>query len=57
MSAIGRRIRWFMHGFGHVGPLVRPRYRKRSTDTQRRRLAEQVAREKLIAQRKGARKR
>ena len=56
MSAASRRRRWFATGFGHVGPLVRPRYKRRASGTLDKRLQERIAKEKLIASRKSKRK-
>jgi hypothetical protein len=55
MSAIGRRIRWFATGFGHLAPQQRPRYKKSV-----RSVAESIAKERRQAaaeQRRKAKKR
>lgn len=52
MSAASRRRRWFATGFGHLGPLVRPRYKRTSVEKQKRRLAELIATEKRIKTKK-----
>ena len=56
MGAAKRRRRWFATGFGHLGPLVRPHYKHRAAATLSRKLQEQIAKERAIAQRKGQRK-
>lgn len=46
MNANGRRCRQFQHGFAHLSPLVRPRYKKATTS-----IHEAIERERAAARR------
>ena len=43
-------------GYKHMAPLQRPTYSKRSADVAARRLADTIARQRMIAARKGSKK-
>lgn len=55
-QAAKRRRRHHAINFMHLGPLVRPHYKKPDAATSRRRLQEQIALERRMAANKGKNK-
>lgn len=51
-----RRRRQAANNFRHMSPMTRPHYSKRSAETAAKRLAGVIAKQKLMAARKGASK-